>query len=165
MSHSRAEVEAAFRRYWRVGAIEERWADWADRFTEDVHYVERVYGEMHGRERVRGWITGLMIHNPHIHAVLNWYMIEGDRVVVHMLNRYNSPSGGAPLDFPGVTILGYAGEGLFSYEEDWWSLTAGEACYRKFQALLREHGPARLTETPERRAARDPWRGAHRQGA
>ena len=158
MSHSRTEVEEAFRKYWRVGAVEERWADWTDCFTEDVHYVERVYGEMHGRAAVRDWITMLMVHNPHVHAVLNWYMIEGDRVVVHMLNRYENPSGGVPLDFPGVTILGYAGNGLFSDEEDWWSLAAGKDCYRAFQALLLEHGSAQLAETPERRAARDPWR-------
>ncbi len=160
MSHSRAEVEAAFQRYWRVGAVEERWSDWPDSFTEDVHYVERVYGEMRGRETVRAWITGLMEHNRHVHAVLNWHIIEGDRVVVHMLNRYYSPAGGAPLDFPGVTILGYAGGGLFSYEEDWWSMSAGKECYAAFRALLKEHGDYRLAETPERRAARDPWQEA-----
>ena len=104
----------------------------------DVHYVERVYGEMRGREQVRDWITRLMVRNPHIHAVLMWYLIEADRVVVHMLNRYNNPSGGAPLNFPGVTILGYAGEELFSDEEGWWSLTAGQDCYRAFQALLKD---------------------------
>jgi hypothetical protein len=158
MSHSRAEVEAAFQRYWRIGAIEERWADWTDCFTEDVHYVERVYGEMRGRQAVRSWITGLMVDNPHVHAVLSWYIIEGDRVVLHMLNRYYSPlPGGPPLDFPGVTILSYAGDGRFSYEEDWWSMAAGQDCYRRFRRLLAEHGPDALTETPERRAARDPW--------
>jgi hypothetical protein len=155
--HSRAEVEAAFQRYWRVGAIEERWGDWADSFTEDVHYVERVYGEMRGRETVRVWITGLMAHNSHVHAVLTWHLIEGDRVVLHMLNRYYSPDGGPPLDFPGVTILGYAGNGLFSHEEDWWSMEAGQDCYKRFRGLLKAHGPDALTETPQRRAARDPW--------
>ena len=158
MGHSRAEVEAAFQRYWRLGAIEERWTDWPDCFTEDVHYVERVYGEMRGRETVREWITGLMANNTHIHAVLNWYLIEGDRVVLHMLNRYYNPApDGPPIDFPGMTVLGYAGEGLFSYEEDWWSMAAGRDCYARFTRLLREHGAGAITETPARRAARDPW--------
>jgi len=158
MGHSRAEVEAAFQRYWRIGAIEECWQDWADCFTEDVHYVERVFGEMHGRETVREWITGLMTHNTHVHAVLNWYLIEGDRVVIHMLNRYYNPRPGSPpLDFPGLTVLGYAGDGLFSYEEDWWSMKAGRDCYQRFQHLLQEHGPDALEETAERRQVRDPW--------
>lgn len=160
MSHSRDEVEAAFQRYWRVGALEERWADWPDCFTEDVHYVERVYGELHGRESVRAWITGLMRKNPHIHAVLNWYLIEDDRVVIHMLNRYYSPApGGQPIDFPGMTVLGYAGDGLFSYEEDWWSMSAGRDCHKRFTRLLQEHGADAITETAERRSKRDPWGG------
>ena len=158
MSASRAEVLEAFQRYWRIGAVEERWHDWADCFTEDVHYVERVYGEMHGRETVREWITGLMKHNAHIHAVLNWYMIEGSRVALHMTNRYYSPRpGGPPLDFPGMTVLGYAGDGLFSYEEDWWSMDAGRDCYQQFRALLAAHGSDTLAETDAMRRARDPW--------
>ena len=100
-----------------------------------------------------------MEHNAHIHAVLSWYVIEGDRVVLHMENRYYSPApGGPPLDFPGVTILGYAGNGLFSYEEDWWSMEAGRECYRSFRRLLKEHGPQHAVEDAVRRAARDPWR-------
>lgn len=158
MAHSREEVEAAFQRYWRLGALEERWADWPDCFTEDVHYVEHVYGEMRGRERVRAWITGLMASNTHIHAVLNWYLIQGDRIVLHMRNRYYNPAGGPPIDFPGMTVLGYAGEGLFSYEEDWWSMAAGRDCHARFTRLLREHGAEAIAETSARRAARDPWR-------
>ena len=160
MGHSRAEVEEALVRYWRVGAVEERWRDWADCFTEDVHYIEHVYGEMDGRETVRDWITGLMENNTHVHAVLNWYMIENDRIALHMLNRYYNPSEGEPpLDFPGMTALVYAGNGLFSQEEDWWSLDASRTCHSQFRALLKEHGDGALEETPARRLARDPWDG------
>ena len=28
------------------------WGDWADLFTEDAHYVEHMFGEMHGREEI-----------------------------------------------------------------------------------------------------------------
>ena len=28
------------------------WRDWANLFTEDAHYVEHMFGEMHGREEI-----------------------------------------------------------------------------------------------------------------
>ena len=48
----RAEVEAAFRHFWTVGNVDENWRAWPDLFTEDVHYVEHIYGEMRGRAAV-----------------------------------------------------------------------------------------------------------------
>ena len=39
----RDEVEAAFRNYWKRGAVGEDWDAWCDEcFTDDVDYVERV---------------------------------------------------------------------------------------------------------------------------
>ena len=41
MSIDRDEVEAAFRKYWQLGAVGERWDTWCDEcFTEDVTYIE-----------------------------------------------------------------------------------------------------------------------------
>ena len=120
---ARQEIEEAFRAYWMVGAIEERWTEWPERLTEDVVYVEHIYGNMKGREAVRRWIVDVMQDNPHVHAVLDWFMIEESRVVVNMQNRYYHPNpSAAPIDFPGITILEYAGDGLFGYEEDYWCL-------------------------------------------
>ena len=48
-----AEIEQAFRLYWNTGMIREDWDAWADLFTEDVVYEERVLGTMVGRETVR----------------------------------------------------------------------------------------------------------------
>src|SRR4051794_2410260 len=119
----RAEVEAAFQRLWTVGNLDENWQAWPLCFTEDVHYVERIYGEMRGRAAVSAWITKLMADNRDVHAVIDWYMIRGRRVVVNMQNRYYHPDpAGAPFDFAGVTILEYAGDGLWRYEEDYWDL-------------------------------------------
>jgi hypothetical protein len=47
--HSR-EIEEAFRRYWRTGAVGENWDAWADLFTENADYVEHVLGSMKGRK-------------------------------------------------------------------------------------------------------------------
>lgn len=157
--HDRSEVEAAFKRYWQVGNIEERWSDWADCFTEDVVYVEHVFGTMHGREAVRGWITQLMRENLHVHGALEWYVIEGDRVVYGMQNRYFNPKGPEhpDIEFPGMTQILYAGDGLFRLEEDYWDMVLAKRAYREFHELLAEHGDAHLADTDERRAARRLW--------
>jgi len=157
--HGRAEVEEAFRRYWQVGNIEERWSDWADCFTEDVIYVEHVYGTMRGRETVRAWITGLMKENAHVHGALEWYVIEGNRVVYGMQNRYFDPRGPEhpDIEFPGMSQVIYAGDGLFSFEEDYWDIALAKKAYREFGALRATHGDAHLADTDARRAARKLW--------
>ena len=57
---TRAELEEAFRTYWRAGAVGEDWDAWADLFTEDCRYFEHFYGPMRGRETVRAWIKPVM---------------------------------------------------------------------------------------------------------
>ncbi len=37
----RAEVEAAFATFRKLGAEQEDWAAWADLFTDDAHYEEQ----------------------------------------------------------------------------------------------------------------------------
>ena len=136
-----SEVEEAFRQFWTVGSLDENWAAWPDRLTEDVHYVERFFGEMHGREAVRAWITALMAERSDVHAVLDWYIVSGHRVVLSMQNRYYSPvPGGAPYDFAGLTVLEYGGDGMFRYEEDYWDLAGAKACHAAFSAAVEQAG-------------------------
>ncbi len=157
----RDRTERAFRHFWTVGAIDERWDAWPALFTDDVEYVERIYGTMRGRDAVTAWIGGLMEQNRHVHAALEWYVIEGSRVVLGMQNRYYHPDGqSAPLDFAGLTVLDFTFDGLVSREEDWWDLPAAKRCYAAFEAARAEHGDEHLTETDARRLARDPWRGS-----
>jgi hypothetical protein len=138
---TREEVESAFHRFWTIGNLDENWEAWPAFLTEDVHYVEHVYGEMRGRAVVREWITTLMSKNSDVHAVIDWYMIRGRRVVVNMQNRYYNPDpAGAPLDFPGITILEYAGNGLFSYEEDYWCVRTSKKCHAEFHAAIERCG-------------------------
>ena len=136
-----AEVEAAFQRFWTVGNLDENWEAWPALFTADVRYVEHVYGEMRGREAVAKWIRELMVNNRDVHAVLEWYMIRGRRVVVSMQNRYYHPDATqAPLDFPGLTVLEYAGDGLFGYEEDYWDVRLAKQCHAAFHEAIARCG-------------------------
>jgi hypothetical protein len=133
----RAEVLAAFQRFWTVGNLDENWEAWPSFFTEDVHYIEHVYGEMRGRAAVAKWIAELMVENRDVHAVIDWFMIRGRRVVVNMQNRYYNPDpSGAPFDFPGISVLEYAGDGLFRYEEDYWCVRTAKKCHAAFHAAV-----------------------------
>jgi SnoaL-like domain len=137
----RGEAEAAFKRFWTIGNVDENWEAWPSLFTEDVHYVEHVYGEMRGRAAVAKWITDLMAKNRDVHAVIDWYLISGRRVVVNMQNRYYNPDpAGSPFDFPGISILEYAGGGLFRSEEDYWCVRTAKACHVAFLAAVERCG-------------------------
>jgi len=134
-------TERAFHRIWTTGSIDEDWASWPDCLTPDVMYVERVLGTMHGREAVRTWITDLMAVRGDVHAVLNWYQVKGERVVLNMTNRYDHPDpAGAPVDFGGSSVLEHAGGGLFSYEEDYWDTTGAKLAHEQFTSAVSTSG-------------------------
>lgn len=134
------EVEAAFRTYWQTGAVGEDWDAWADLFTEDALYVEHVLGNMHGREAIRAWIKPIMAQYGELYTAYEWHMAEpSGRVVVYMQNRRDHPSGEGTLDFPGITILQYAGNGKFSKEEDYWAGPAAAQTTTDYEAARKQH--------------------------
>ena len=103
--------------------------------------MERFFGTMHGRDAVRAWITELMVVRADVHAVLDWYLVKGRRVVLSMQNRYFSPDpAGEHIDFAGLTVLEYAGDGLFGYEEDYWDLAGAKSAYEHFTAEVERCG-------------------------
>jgi hypothetical protein len=141
MTFDRDEVEAAFRKYWELGAVGEDWDAWCDEcFTADVAYIEHQLGNRNGREEVRAWIKPTMEEYGSIYTVYEWHIIEGDRLVVSMQNRRDHPDASKPpIDFRGITILEYAGDGQFSSEEDFWSIAEGVATMKEWIAATRDH--------------------------
>ncbi|MFZ1863948.1 MAG: nuclear transport factor 2 family protein [Polyangiales bacterium] len=136
------EVEEAFRRFWQTGMIREDWNAWAALFTEDVVYYERILGTMRGRKAVRAWIVPLMEQYGEIYGVYDWHMAEpSGRVVFRMINRRDHPSGEGFMDFPGVTILQYAGNHQWSSEEDYWPERLGIEQFQAYGKALDEHDP------------------------
>jgi len=134
------EVEAAFRTYWQTGAVGENWDAWADLFTKDALYVEHVLGNLHGNEAIREWIRPIMAQYGELYTVYEWHMVDSSgRVVVYMQNRRDNPSGQGVLDFPGITILQYAGGGKFSMEEDFWAGPAAARTTEEYETLRRQH--------------------------
>jgi hypothetical protein len=134
---SRDDIERAFRTYWQTGAVGENWDAWADLFTEDAHYVEHVLGSLRGREAIRSWIKPIMAQYGEIYTAYEWHSVDADngRVIVYMQNRRDHPSGHGVIDFPGVTILDYAGNNQWRREEDFWAVPrATEAAQEYAQA-------------------------------
>jgi hypothetical protein len=149
MPFTRDEVEAAFRTYWQRGAVGEDWDAWCDEcFTEDVTYVEHILGNKDGREAVRAWIKPTMAEYSELYTVYEWHVVDDTgRVVVYMQNRRDNPEPGAPpIDFPGITVLQYAGDGKFSFEEDFWSLPEGIETAKRYAAACKQFDPEHKTK-------------------
>lgn len=140
---TRDEIEQAFRRYWQTGAVGERWDDWADLFTEDAEYVEHVLGSLRGREAIRAWIKPIMEQFCEIYTAYEWHMVDENlgRVVVYMQNRRDHPNGRGVIDFPGITILDYAGDGRWKREEDYWAVPAANQSVSQYSKACKEFDP------------------------
>ena len=95
----------------------------ADLFTEDCIYIEHAFGEMRGREEVRSWIVPLMKAYPidqmerYTH---DWVFFdeENGRVVFSARTHMADPGDGTSHTATNWTMIDYAGNGLWSREED-----------------------------------------------
>ena len=139
----RDELESAFRTYWRTGAVGEDWDAWANLFTEDCTYFEHYYGSMNGRETVRAWIKPVMERYGEIYTAYEWHTIdvERGRVIFYMQNRRDDPSGQGTHDFPGVSLLEYAGNGKWKREEDFWAWKQREVAMKAYEEACRRLDP------------------------
>ncbi|HVH54253.1 MAG TPA: nuclear transport factor 2 family protein [Actinomycetota bacterium] len=97
------------------------WAPYADLFTEDVVYYEHGYGIMNGREEVREWIVKVMEPFPHMRFPHSWVAFDeaNGAMVMEIRNMLDHPTEpGKEFWFPNFTRIVYAGDNLFSSEED-----------------------------------------------
>jgi hypothetical protein len=63
------------------------------------------------------------------------------RVVFHMINRRDNPSGEGVMDFPGITVLQYAGNNQWSSEEDYWAEKLSIQQWQEYGEALKKHDP------------------------
>ena len=130
----RSEVEAAWRRFVAVGDSGD-WSAWADLHSEDCVWVEHHLGTVRGREAIRELILKVMRPVPMMRFPVGWHVIDGTRVVYYPWQVLPDPQGGdAQYRFGCVTILEYAGDGLWSYQEDIYNPKEGEAVVQRWLA-------------------------------
>jgi hypothetical protein len=126
LGFSRTEIEDAFAAYQQRGAEAGKtqdWNPWADQFTEDARYKEHLYGVMEGREAIRRWITKTMTTFPGVRMPtfpIEWYVVDEERgwVVCEIQNVMEDPGDGSVHQAANLTVLHYAGNDQWSYEED-----------------------------------------------
>ncbi len=127
--YSREELESAFDKYQKAAlkaGTSGDWNPWADLFTEDATYVEHLFGEFGGREAIRNWICKTMSEYPNSEMKffpIEWYMIDEERgwIVAQVWNRMTDPGDGSLHQAYNFTLLKYAGDDQWSYEEDIYS--------------------------------------------
>jgi hypothetical protein len=146
---SRDELQAAHDRYVEVAnrcAAVGEWRDWAAQFTDDATYVEHLFGTFEGRDAIYGWIQPLMSTWPNSAMTAfphDWCVCDVDRGwwICQIENRFCDPGDGSVHQAPNVTILHYAGDGLFSREEDVYNPAAFAPVVASWTAAYEAHHP------------------------
>ncbi len=123
MAHPRAEVQATVDAYLalraRIDADEATWLDLAEIFTDDAVYIDPAWGRIQGIDEIRSFLVESMRGLEDWRFPVTFAAIEGDDVVIAW--RQVLPGlrpDGRPYQQTGVSLLRYAGDGRFSFEED-----------------------------------------------
>ena len=131
---SRAEVEDAYQQFIAAGDLGD-WSAWADLHSEDGVWVEHHLGNFVGREAIRKAILEVMKPVPMMTFPIEWHVIEGHRVVYYPWQVFPDPKAGdESYRFGCVTILDYAGDGLWSRQEDVYNPREAEEVVKRWIA-------------------------------
>jgi hypothetical protein len=123
---TRDEIERAFLGYQDTvtGIVESGdWSSFADLFTPDATYEEHAFGTFTGREAIRTWVVETMTSfpgNTMCGFPMSWHVVDEptQRVICEVRNLMPDPGDGSAHEASNLTILTYAGAGLWSREED-----------------------------------------------
>jgi len=127
MSVDHAELEAAFASYRAAadhGAETGDWTSFAEHFTEDCFYLEHLMGEMHGRDEVLAFYNRSMVEQYPGNCIetfpIEWWIIDAERgwIVFKAWSVMEDPGDGSDHRTYNISIVHYAGDGKFSYQED-----------------------------------------------
>jgi hypothetical protein len=126
MGYSRDEMLQAFERFGAAaahGGATGDWVPWSECFTEDANYYEHHYGHFSGRAAILEWITTTMAEFPNNEMTEfphEWVMVDEERgwLLCAIWNRFSPLGDGEVYQEINWTMLHYAGNGQWSYEED-----------------------------------------------
>lgn len=125
-SFTRDELAAAFDKFEATvarAAETQNWDAWVQHYTPDVLYIEHAAGTMHGRQEVREWIARTMSTYPGSHMVAFpslWSVIDEStgRIIMELDNPMKDPGDGSVITATNISIITYAGDGLWRQQED-----------------------------------------------
>jgi len=114
----RQEIEQAWKQRMYLQDTND-WEGFGNTFTEDAVYVEHHYGIFRGRKEILAWLVPVMEHCRDWTFPVEWVNIDANRVVHKWWNRLpGQRSDGSYYEFAGITVMEYAGNGRFSFQED-----------------------------------------------
>jgi hypothetical protein len=123
---SRDELAAAFETFEQTvdrAARTKDWDVWVEHYTPDVDYIEHAAGTMKGREQVRAWIWKTMTSFPGSYMTAFpslWSVIDEPtgRIICELDNPMVDPGDGTIISATNISIITYAGDGLWCRQED-----------------------------------------------
>jgi hypothetical protein len=116
------EVERAWERFQDLGARGRDWPAWAALFTDDATYIEHCLGRFSGAGRIREWILHAMDPVACMTFSVEWAIIQPPYVAINIWNHLPDPAGeGTRYSFSNLSLLIYAGDGKWSWEEDFYA--------------------------------------------
>ena len=132
MSSKENTEKAALETYERFVAMRDKvdigecgWDQMAEFFTEDAVYIDPAWGRQETREGIRQFfvdsMAGLTGHGWSTPE--RWTMTDGHRLVSHWDQVLGEKPDGSQWMVPGLSILYYAGDGLFCYSHDYLNMT------------------------------------------
>ena len=134
----REEIEAELEKYRARGDLAVAtgdWDQWADQFTADAQYREHHYGYFRSQDEIRAWINSVMQPFPTMKFPISYTVIDGNRISALIPNILPAPEGDdGYYGFDVNTILHYAGNGKWSYEEDVYSPAEAGAVVKRWIA-------------------------------
>lgn len=108
-----------------IDAGKREWGELADFFTEDAVYVDPAWGRQETREGIRQFfidsMAGLTGHGWSTPE--RWIMVDGHRLVSQWDQILGTKDDGSQWIVPGMSILYYAGNGLFCYSHDYLNMS------------------------------------------
>lgn len=140
----RVEVEEAWQNFVAAGDNGD-WSSWADLHSKDCIWVEHHLGTFRGREAIRTAILRVMEPVKMMEFPVEWHVIEGNRVVYYPWQVFPDPKNGDDVyRFGCITVLDYAGNGLWSRQEDLYNPKEADDVVRRWLAA-----GGKLGRTPE----------------
>jgi hypothetical protein len=136
----RAEIEREFQNYKEVVkrcAASDDWNEYCDLYTEDATLRASGSFKIGGREALRRWYKEVFSQEPlrqlKWYPVI-WYMIDESQgwVSAEFQCRMDDPGDGSIHQFSCFSLLRYAGNGLWSYDQDKFDPAEMEAVFESW---------------------------------